>query len=58
MTTIAILGAGEVGNHLARAAVAKEYSVVIANSPGPETLSAADLSDGLLRAEGKELGES
>lgn len=39
MTTIAIIGAGEVGSHLARAAIASGYSVVIANSRGPETLT-------------------
>ncbi|WP_106396512.1 NADPH-dependent F420 reductase [Actinocorallia populi] len=39
MTTIGIIGAGEVGSQLARAAVAHGYRVVIANSRGPETLS-------------------
>lgn len=38
MTTIGILGAGEVGSQIARAAVAQGYQVVIANSRGPETL--------------------
>ncbi|MFC6631780.1 NADPH-dependent F420 reductase [Microbulbifer taiwanensis] len=38
MTTIGIIGAGEVGSHIARAAIAKGYEVVIANSRGPETL--------------------
>ncbi|USU04222.1 NAD(P)-binding domain-containing protein [Sphingomonadaceae bacterium OTU29LAMAA1] len=45
MTTIGIIGAGEVGSHLARAAVASGYTVVIANSRGPETL--AELVDQL-----------
>ena len=38
MTTIGIIGAGEVGSHIARAAMATGYAVVIANSRGPETL--------------------
>lgn len=39
MTTIGIIGAGEVGSQLARAAVAKGYEIVIANSREPETLA-------------------
>lgn len=39
MTTIGIIGAGEVGAQIARAAIAHGYSVVIANSRGPETLT-------------------
>lgn len=39
MTTIGIIGAGEVGSQIARAAIAVGYDVVIANSRGPETLS-------------------
>lgn len=39
MTTIGIIGAGEVGSQIARAAIAARYKVVIANSRGPETLS-------------------
>ncbi|MEU4788875.1 NAD(P)-binding domain-containing protein [Micromonospora tulbaghiae] len=39
MTTIGIIGAGEVGSQLARAAVATGYAVVIANSRGPHTLT-------------------
>ena len=38
MTVIGIIGAGEVGSQIARAAVANGYEVVIANSRGPETL--------------------
>jgi predicted dinucleotide-binding enzyme len=45
VTTIGIIGAGEVGSQLARAAVLNGYEVVIANSRGPETL--ADLIDEL-----------
>lgn len=45
MTTIGIIGAGEVGSQLARAAIKGGYEVVIANSRGPESLRAlvADL---------------
>lgn len=45
MITIGIIGAGEVGSQLARAAIAHGYQVVIANSRGPETLR--DLVDEL-----------
>jgi len=38
-TTIGIIGAGEVGSQIARAAVSVGYQVVIANSRGPETLA-------------------
>jgi len=38
MNTIGIIGAGEVGSQLARAAIANGYDVVIANSRGPATL--------------------
>jgi predicted dinucleotide-binding enzyme len=38
MATIGIIGAGEVGSQIARAAIANGYKVVIANSRGPETL--------------------
>ncbi|MBC7519035.1 MAG: NAD(P)-binding domain-containing protein [Microbacteriaceae bacterium] len=39
MTTIAIIGAGNIGSQLARAAIAVGYDVVISNSRGPETLT-------------------
>ncbi|WP_433501300.1 NADPH-dependent F420 reductase [Sphaerimonospora sp. CA-214678] len=45
MTVIGIIGAGEVGSQIARAAIANGYDVVIANSRGPETLR--DLIDEL-----------
>ncbi|MER5896642.1 NAD(P)-binding domain-containing protein [Streptomyces sp. NPDC001876] len=45
MTVIGIIGAGEVGSQIARAAIANGYDVVIANSRGPETLK--DLIDEL-----------
>jgi 8-hydroxy-5-deazaflavin:NADPH oxidoreductase len=38
MPTIGIIGAGEVGSQIARAAIANGYDIVIANSRGPETL--------------------
>lgn len=38
MTTIGIIGAGEVGTAIAQAAIRLGYRVVIANSRGPETL--------------------
>jgi len=38
MPTIGIIGACDVGSQLARAAMANEYVVVIANSRRPETL--------------------
>lgn len=40
MTTIGLIGAGQIGSQLARLAVAHGYDVVISNSRGPETLSA------------------
>jgi predicted dinucleotide-binding enzyme len=39
MTTMGVIGAGEVGSHIARVAIASGYQVVIANSRGPETLT-------------------
>lgn len=39
MTTIGIIGAGEVGRQLARAATALDYEIVIANSRAPRTLT-------------------
>ncbi|MFI6893903.1 NADPH-dependent F420 reductase [Streptomyces sp. NPDC050256] len=45
MTVIGIIGAGEVGSQIARAAIAHGHKVVIANSRGPETLK--DLIDEL-----------
>ncbi len=38
MTTIGLIGAGNVGSQLARLAVANGYDVVLSNSRGPETL--------------------
>lgn len=39
MTTLGIIGAGNIGSQVARAAIAQGYEVVIANSRGPETLA-------------------
>jgi predicted dinucleotide-binding enzyme len=39
MTTIGIIGAGNIGRQVARAAIAVGYDVVISNSRGPETLA-------------------
>ncbi len=38
MSTVGIIGAGNIGTNVARAAVAAGHDVVIANSRGPETL--------------------
>ena len=38
MTTIGIIGAGNIGHQVARASIELGYDVVIANSRGPETL--------------------
>lgn len=39
MTTLGIIGAGNIGSQVARAAIGAGYDVVIANSRGPETLA-------------------
>ena len=48
MTTLGIIGAGNIGSNVARAALAHGYDVVISNSRGPDTLTdlVADLGDG------------
>jgi predicted dinucleotide-binding enzyme len=38
MTTIGLIGAGNIGSQVARAAIKNGYDVVISNSRGPETL--------------------
>jgi predicted dinucleotide-binding enzyme len=40
MTTIGLIGAGQIGSQIARLAIRSGYQVVISNSRGPETLSA------------------
>ena len=37
--TIGLIGAGQIGGQVARAAIASGYDVVISNSRGPETLT-------------------
>ena len=39
MTTIGLIGAGQIGSQIARLAVVRGYLVVISNSRGPETLA-------------------
>jgi 8-hydroxy-5-deazaflavin:NADPH oxidoreductase len=39
MTTIGIIGAGNVGTNLAKAAIAHGYDVVLSNSQGPDSLA-------------------
>lgn len=39
MTTIGIIGAGNIGSQVARAAITAGYDIVISNSRGPETLA-------------------
>ena len=39
MTTIGLIGAGQIGSQIARLALARGYPVVISNSRGPETLA-------------------
>src|SRR5690554_2599638 len=38
MTTLGIIGSGNIGSNVARAAVAKGYDVVISNSRGPDSM--------------------
>ena len=45
MTTLGLIGAGNIGSALARAAIGQGWDVVLSNSRGPETL--ADLVDEL-----------
>jgi predicted dinucleotide-binding enzyme len=39
MTTIGIIGSGQVGSNLAKAAIAHGYDVVLSNSQGPDSLA-------------------
>nr|WP_315267813.1 NAD(P)-binding domain-containing protein [Microbacterium lemovicicum] len=52
MTTIGIIGAGNIGSALARGFARHGYNVVISNSRGPETLAdlVADMGDGVRAA--------
>lgn len=58
--TIGIIGAGNIGSQVARAALAQGYDVVIANSRGPETLAnlVAELGPHARAATAREAGEA
>lgn len=60
MTTLGIIGAGNIGSQVARAAIAAGYDVVIANSRGPETLAdlIAELGPKARAATAAEAGEA
>ncbi|GAA0963131.1 NADPH-dependent F420 reductase [Frigoribacterium faeni] len=60
MTTIGIIGAGNIGSQVARAAIEQGYDVVISNSRGPETLAdlVADLGPKARAATAEEAGEA
>jgi predicted dinucleotide-binding enzyme len=48
MATIGIIGAGNIGSNVARAAIAADHTAVLSNSRGPQTLTdlLADLGPG------------
>jgi predicted dinucleotide-binding enzyme len=58
VTTFGIIGAGNIGSQVARAVIALGHDVVIANSRGPETLSALveDLGPAARAATAQEAG--
>ena len=60
MTTVGIIGAGNIGQALARGFVDHGYDVVIANSRGPETLAdfVATLGDRARAATGQDAAEA
>ncbi|KZE42433.1 NADPH-dependent F420 reductase [Microbacterium sp. T32] len=60
MTTVGIIGAGNIGQALARGFVKHGYDVVIANSRGPETLAdfVAELGDHARAATAQEAAEA
>ncbi|GAA4265861.1 NADPH-dependent F420 reductase [Frondihabitans peucedani] len=60
MTTLGIIGAGNIGSQLARAAIGVGYDVVISNSRGPETLQdlIAELGPKARAATATEAGEA
>ncbi|WNM26469.1 NAD(P)-binding domain-containing protein [Demequina capsici] len=60
MTTLGIIGAGNIGFNVAKAAIAADYDVVIANSRGPATLAAtvAELGEGARPATAQEAAEA
>ncbi|MEU9270863.1 NAD(P)-binding domain-containing protein [Streptomyces sp. NPDC048251] len=59
MPTGGIIGAGEVGSQIARAALVNGHEVVIANSRGPETLDAlvAELGPSARAAHAADVGD-
>jgi predicted dinucleotide-binding enzyme len=52
MATIGIIGAGNIGSNVARAAIAADHTAVLSNSRGPQTLTdlLADLGPGVSAA--------
>lgn len=60
MATMGIIGAGEVGSQIARAAIANGYKVVIANSRKPESLKSliAELGPSARAATAKEAADA
>ena len=58
MTTIGIIGAGNIGSQIARQALKTGYDIVISNSRGPETLTSliANLGDHARAATAAEAG--
>ncbi|GAA1618147.1 NADPH-dependent F420 reductase [Actinoplanes couchii] len=60
MTTFGIIGAGHIGSQVARAVIALGHDVVIANSRGPETLTALidDLGPSARAATAQEAAEA
>jgi 8-hydroxy-5-deazaflavin:NADPH oxidoreductase len=60
MTTIGILGSGNVGTNLAKAAIAHGYDVVLSNLQGPEALAGlvSDLGPGARAATPAEAAEA
>jgi predicted dinucleotide-binding enzyme len=58
ITTIGIIGAGNIGSQLARLGVQHGYRVVLSNSRGPETLTdlVAEIGDGVTAATAEEAG--
>ncbi len=60
MTTIGIIGSGNIGSQVARVAIADGYDVVMSNSRGPETLTdlVAELGEHARAATPTEAGEA
>lgn len=60
ISTLGIIGAGNIGSQVARAAIGAGYDVVIANSRGPETLAdlVAELGPKARAASAAEAGEA